>query len=84
MDFDKFSLFKDAGDLDFKSSEQCYRVKEGQNFRWERKKCSEENGAICEQRIHGIDLFAFLLKRFQFSKQNHWTGREQFSVKITL
>nr|XP_034327524.1 uncharacterized protein LOC105341886 [Crassostrea gigas] len=53
LDFDKFSLFKGEGDLDFKSSEQCYRVKEGHNFRWEQKKCSDDFGAICEQRIHG-------------------------------
>lgn len=60
LDFNTFSLFKDAGAVDFKSSEQCYRVKEGENFKWKRKKCSDELGAICEQRIHGIDLFIFL------------------------
>lgn len=70
LDFDKFALFKDENSLEFKSSEQCYRVKEGENFRWRRKKCGDKLAAICEQRILGIDLFALLFQKFQFSKQN--------------
>ena len=50
----EFAIFKDSNGADYKSSDQCYRVKEGEGFRWKQKKCGDDLGAICEQRILGI------------------------------
>ncbi|XP_022338354.2 uncharacterized protein LOC111133912 [Crassostrea virginica] len=49
----EFAIFKDSNGADYKSSDQCYRVKEGEGFRWKQKKCGDPLGAICEQRILG-------------------------------
>ena len=50
----EFAIFKDSNDAFHKASEQCYIVKEGEGFRWKQKKCGDDFGAICEQRILGI------------------------------
>ena len=50
----EFAIFKDSNDAIHKASEQCYRVKEREGFRWKQKKCGDALGAICEQRILGI------------------------------
>ena len=50
----EFAIFKDSNGDDFNSGHQCYKVKQDEEFRWKQKKCEEDGGAICEQRIHGI------------------------------
>ncbi|XP_048746937.2 uncharacterized protein LOC125659335 isoform X2 [Ostrea edulis] len=70
LDFSRFTLFKDANEVGYKSNDQCYTTKEHDNFKWKQKKCSEGNGVICEQRIIGSSCSLSTILSLDFHQQS--------------